>query len=140
MATNIISTDSTTDDDIPTIGTIYQGWLQGDLQTQEALNMLCHFIGQSQDVIEPIEINIKLARGYASEMVDWLGGKAEAPGFGKLEITSPSITYSYDKKLLDNLNKQLRTEGLGDVAARLDSCLKPSERAGSLRITRTKEA
>jgi hypothetical protein len=125
--------------EVPTIETIYQGWLQGDVIHQEALNMLCHFIGQAQGVIEPLENNIKQARSYASEIVEYLGGKAEVAGFGKLEITNPSVTYTYDKKLVDRLTNELRTEGHGDVATRLDACLKASEKAGSLRITREKK-
>lgn len=137
METNIIIPDSTTD--IPTIHTIYQDWQAGDCTAQKALSILCRFIANVQDTIDPMEVVLKQARVYASELVDYLGGSAEVTGFGELKITNPSVSYSYDKKLVDKLTNQLRTEGMGDVAARLDACLKPSEKAGSLRITRVKK-
>lgn len=138
MTTNIITTDST-NNDLPTIHTIYQDWQAGDCTAQKALNVLCRFIANVQDTIDPMEVVLKQARAYASELVDYLGGSAEVSGFGELKITNPSVSYSYDKKLVDQLTNQLRTEGQGDVAARLDACLKPNPKSGSLRITRSKE-
>lgn len=118
---------------------IYRAWCDGVIQSEEAVKQFCMIIGPIQDHQKMIEVLDKKARARISEVVDYLGGSAEVAGFGELKITNPSVSYSYDKKLVDKLTNQLRTEGLGDVAARLDACLKPSEKVGSLRITRSKE-
>jgi hypothetical protein len=117
----------------------YTAWQEGEIQAAEALQCFCQFIGIVQDKIGPLELAEKQARAYASEVVDYLGGSAEVDGFGELKITNPTVSYSYDKKLVDQLTNQLRTEGLGDVAARLDACLKSSSKVGYLKINRVKE-
>jgi hypothetical protein len=117
---------------------IYQDWQDGNVQSDEALKQFCLLIGPIQDHQKMIEALDKLVRAKTGEVLAFIGETVEIKGFGKLEITRPSVSYSYDRKLLDQLTNQLRTEGLGDVATRLDTCLKPSERAGTLRITREK--
>ena len=117
----------------------YLAWQEGAIQSEQTLNDFCEIIGPVQDQIKLLKWTDDRARAYISEVVDYLGGSAEVSGFGELKITNPSVTYYYDKKAVDRLTNELRTEGLGDVAARLDACLKPSEKVGSLRITRSKE-
>jgi hypothetical protein len=120
---------------------IYTAWYEdGTLSASEALEQICMLaIGPIQDQIKTLKKSEDQARIYISELVNALGGQVTLPGFGELQITSPSISYSYDKKLVTQLSNQLRSEGLGEVAARLDQCMKPSEKAGSLRITREKK-
>lgn len=116
----------------------YRAWQDGKIRADEALGYFCDLLAPVASELEELEATNKKARAYASEIVEYLGGQAEVDGFGELKITNASVTYSYDKKLVDKLSNELRTEGLGDVAARLDACLKASEKAGSLRITRVK--
>lgn len=118
---------------------IYRAWCDGVIQSEEAVKQFCQIIGPLQEQQKMTDALDKQVRAHVSEVVEYLGGAAEVAGFGELKITNPSVSYSYDKKLVDKLTNQLRTEGMGDVAARLDACLKPSEKAGSLRITRSKE-
>jgi hypothetical protein len=138
MTTMINSIDEIPSDFKLRIEQAYQDFQSGARLASEALDMLCEILAPIEDRIKFLETFDKKARAYASEMVDYLGGSIEVAGFGELKITNPSISYSYDKKSLDRLTNELRTEGLGDVAARMDRCLKPSEKVGSLRITRTK--
>jgi hypothetical protein len=120
---------------------VYKDWQDGNIQSEEAINLFCKILGPIKQQEEMIAAIDKQVRGRVGEVLAFLGCDAlEIKGFGKLEITRPSVTWGYDKKLLDQLNKQLRSEGLGDVAARLDACLKSSERVGILRITREKQA
>jgi hypothetical protein len=116
----------------------YQAWQEGEIRADEALTSATLLV-RLETNSKPLTRLTKKARAYLSEVVNYLGGKAEVDGFGQLQITNPSVTYTYDKKLVDRLTNELRTEGLGDVATRLDACLKASEKAGSLRITREKK-
>lgn len=117
---------------------IYLAWQEGAIQSDEAVKQFCKIIGPLQEQQKMVETIDKQIRIRVGEVLAFLGETIEIKGFGKLEITRPSVSYTYDKKALDQLTNQLRTEGLGNVAARLDGCLKPSERAGTLRITREK--
>jgi hypothetical protein len=121
-----------------TIEEIYESWQTGDIQAQEALNLYAKIIGPLQEQERMVKALDQLVREKVSLALNCLEGPAVIPGFGKFEFTNPSISYSYDKKAVDRLCNELRTEGLGDVAARLDLCLKPSERVGTLKITREK--
>jgi hypothetical protein len=118
---------------------LYRHWEDGSIQSEEALKRFCEIMGPVQDKIKLLDQADKQARIYVSEIVEFLGGKVEVNSFGKLEITNPSVTYSYDRKQVDRFVDELREEGHYEIANRLVGCLKPSERAGSLRITRTKE-
>jgi hypothetical protein len=120
---------------------VYKDWQDGTIQSDQAINLFCKILGPLQEQEKMVAAIDKQVRGRVGEVLAFLGSDTfEIKGFGKLEITKPGVTYSYDKKLLDQLTNQLRTEGMGDVAARLDACLKSSERAGTLRITREKQA
>jgi hypothetical protein len=116
----------------------YEQWQAGEIQGEEALKYLCHYIAMVEDQLEPLEKSKEKARAWISEVVEYLGGKAEVDGFGKCEITNASVTYSYDKKQLDQLTNQLRAEGQGDISTMIEACLKSSSRSGGLRITRAK--
>jgi hypothetical protein len=139
MTTNIITPDIIVNTPLFMEKT-YAAWQDGEIRADEALNYFCKFLAQVQDKIGPLELAEKQVRAWASEVVDYLGGQAQVDGFGELKITSPTVSYSYDKKLVDQLTNQLRTEGLGDVASRLDACLKSSSKVGYLKINRVKEA
>ena len=116
----------------------YEQWQAGEIQGDEALKYLCHYLAMVDDQLGPLEKSTEQARVWVSEIVEYLGGKVEVDGFGKCEITSASVTYSYDKKQLDQLCNQLRTEGQGEISTLIEACLKSSMRSGGLRITRAK--
>ena len=65
-----------------------------------------------------------------------MGGKATVTGFGSLTITQPSQMVSYDTQAVNDLAKQLISEGHPDIALRIRQCEKRAQRAGSLRISR----
>ena len=56
---------------------------------------------------------------------------------GKVSITSPSVTYSFDTAKLNNLLADL-VESHPEIAAQLVKARKTTERAGSLRIEQEK--
>jgi hypothetical protein len=116
----------------------YEQWQGGEIKGEEALKYLCHYLGMVDDQLGGLEKSKEQARAWVSEIVEYLGGKAEVTGFGKCEITNASVTYSYDKKQLDQLCNQLRAEGQGGISTMIEACLKSSSRAGGLRITRAK--
>jgi hypothetical protein len=80
----------------------------------------------------------KVLRQQASEIVDYLGGKADVAGFGTFTITAPSQTIQYDSKELDRLVVHLISSGYEELAKQITSCRKESSRAGSLRINRAR--
>jgi len=78
-------------------------------------------------------------RDQLSQIVGRMGGRASVAGFGKLELTAPSLARSYDKKRLDQLIIDLATDA-PELAQLVAACRTESPRAGSLRITREKPA
>ncbi len=76
-------------------------------------------------------------RSYIGELVTTLGNKVDVCGFGRLEVSEPSTTASYDRKKLDSLVMRLTQEG-NPLAIEITQCRTESTRAGTLRITRSK--
>jgi hypothetical protein len=130
-------TESKTELPVP-IGKIYQDWHMGEMQSQEALEMLGRYLNMLDETLEPFENSKAQTRAWISEIVDFLGHPVEAAGF-KMEITAPGVTTSYDKAALNKLADRLRAHDQGEIASEIEACLKETARAGSLRITRLKE-
>jgi len=73
-------------------------------------------------------------RERISELVAVVGSQT-FPGFGRVEITSPSLMVSFDAKALDQLLLEL--EAAGDpLAERIREARREGQRAGGLRIGR----
>jgi hypothetical protein len=73
-------------------------------------------------------------RSHISELVAVVGNQ-ELPGFGRVEITSPSRITSYDAKALDALLLELEAAG-NPLAERIRETKREGMRVGSLRISR----
>jgi chromosome segregation ATPase len=118
--------------------TTYDRWQEGDIQAEEALAQLCQSLDSLEDRLEPLQQQKDTLRTQISEVVEHLGGRAELDWFGSLQITSPTITVSYDREALDALVARLTAEGQASIAQQIAACRKESPRAGSLRIKRLK--
>lgn len=116
----------------------YLEWQGGNITDREALNVLCVAIAATDDQIKPLAERAKVLRELIGNVVAHGGDPVEIPGFGRLEITNPVVTPSYDRKKLDSLIIELAGE-YSDVAARIAQCRTESMRSGSLRITREKQ-
>jgi hypothetical protein len=121
---------------IPT--TTFKQYQEGEITPQYALDQIARQLDSLQDQIEPLNATEKVLRQQASEIVDYLGGKADVAGFGTFTITAPSQTIQYDSKELDRLVVHLISSGYEELAKQITSCRKESSRAGSLRINRAK--
>jgi hypothetical protein len=119
--------------------TIHQSWLDGDIDANTALRVLCGMLNANADRLEPLQETEKILRGQISEVVEHLGGKVDLEGFGNLQITSASITTSYDARKIDGLVTKL-TESYPEIARELASYRKESARTGSLRIKRMSDS
>ncbi len=118
---------------------LYTQWLEGHAGPHEVLRQLAMDLGEVESELAPLEAERQTLRSRMSEVVDRIGGKAEVPGFGKLEITSATKTASYDRKQLDQLTIALLDE-YPHIARMIQACRTESARAGSLRIVREKQA
>lgn len=118
--------------------TTYDRWQEGDIQAEEALTQLCQSLDSLEDRLEPLQQQKDTLRTQISEVVEHLGGRAELDWFGALQITSPTVTVSYDREALDALVARLIAEGQASIAQQIAACRKESPRAGSLRIKRNK--
>jgi hypothetical protein len=78
-------------------------------------------------------------REQISQCVAQQGGRVLLPGYGRLEITAPGVTISYDRHQVEALIIALTTTD-PTIAARLAACRKESPRNGGLRITPPKLA
>jgi hypothetical protein len=121
---------------IPT--TTFKQYQEGEITPQHALDKIARQLDSLQDQIEPLNATEKVLRQQASEIVDYLGGKADVAGFGTFTITAPSQTIQYDSKELDRLVVHLISSGYEELAKQITTCRKESSRAGSLRINRAK--
>lgn len=116
----------------------YEQWLEGYITPEEALRALLSDLGEVESELQPLEAEKQVLRARISEVVDRIGGKAEIAGFGRLEITAPVKTASYDRKALDALMLELFERNELELARRIAACRQESARAGGLRITREK--
>jgi hypothetical protein len=121
---------------IPT--TTFKQYQEGEITPQYALDQIARQLDSLQDQIEPLNATEKVLRQQASEIVDYLGGKADVAGFGTFTITAPSQTIQYDSKELDRLVVNLIQAGYEELAKQITHCRKEGSRAGSLRINRAK--
>lgn len=117
---------------------VFEQWQDGLIGPEQALRALCSDLGEVESEYQLYAGQREALRAEISHVVDALGGKADVPGFGRLEITGPAKTASYDRKALDDLIIDLTQAGLGEVAQRIAACRTQSARAGGLRITREK--
>ena len=117
----------------------YQRWQDGDLSDNEALELLCRQLTSLQDRVEPLQFVEKQLRAWISEVVDREGGRAEVSGFGRLQITGPTTTATYDRRRLDSLVARLAAEGQSELAQEIASYRKENSRTGGLRIIRDKD-
>jgi len=118
--------------------TIFDDWRDGTISDVEALHALASDLGEIESQLAPLEAERQNLRDQLSQIVSHLGGRASVAGFGKLELTSASVTRSYDKKRIQALVLDLVAEGNVEVAQRIALCETELSRAGSLRITREK--
>lgn len=116
----------------------YQLYQEGEIGAQQALDYIARQLDSIADSLGPLEEAQKQLRNQAGEIVERLGGKAEVAGFGSFAITAPSVTVTYDNKLMDRLVAALTGEGQTEVARRITACRREGSRAGSLRISRVK--
>ena len=117
--------------------TIFDDWRDGTISDVEALHALASDLGEIESQLAPLEAERQNLRDQLSQIVGRLGGRASVAGFGKLELTAPSLARSYDKKRLDQLIIDLATDA-PELAQLVAACRTESPRAGSLRITREK--
>jgi DNA polymerase III epsilon subunit-like protein len=120
------------------VNPIFEQWQNQKLPLNVALPTLCRSFAQLEDISKNIEQQLKDLRAQISEMVTSTGSKIEIPQFGKLQMTPAQVITSFDRKRLEDLVERLTTEGNSELAAAIEACKAESNRAASLRITRTK--
>ena len=112
--------------------TIFEQWQDGDVTDIPALRALLSDLREVESEIAPLEQQKSLLREQIGMIVARVGNQ-ELPGLGRVSITNPSVTVSYDTKKVNELALQL-TASHPEIAALLVAARKTSERAGSLRI------
>ncbi len=114
-------------------------WHDGNVEDGLALRVLCQDLGEEASNIEPGKARIEELRAQISVVLEHMGGHAQVYGFGELDITSPSVSQRYEKKMLDTLCDDLRDEGLHSIADRIECCQVQTGKSGGLRITRERK-
>jgi hypothetical protein len=98
------------------------------------LRSLCSDYVVLDDEYQRVGADRERLRSQISELVEEVGSQ-ELPGFGRVEITTPSRITSYDPKALDALLLELDAAG-NPLAERIRETKREGQRAGSLRISR----
>jgi hypothetical protein len=117
---------------------IFEDWQSGVLTDAEALRALTRDLGEVESELAPLHEQREQLRAWIGEVLARAGGKAAIPGFGRLELSAPSVTVTFDRKALDGLVQDLVAAGQFDIAQRISAARRESARAGALRITREK--
>lgn len=122
------------------IDTIYERWAAGLAGPAETLRALCADLAWVDAALNPLEQRKQAIRNSISEIINTLDNqRTDLAGFGRLEMTAPVLTTSYDKQHLDRLIIELTEAGEHTIAQRVAGCRKESARADGLRITREKQ-
>jgi len=119
------------------MNSIFEDWREGLLTDAEALHALACDLGEVESQLAPLEQERTMLRDHLSHIVDRIGGRADIPGFGRLELSAPTVVRGYDRKRLDALLVDLAAD-YPAVVQQLAQCRTETARAGSLRITREK--
>lgn len=111
---------------------VFEQWEAGDLTDIPALRSLWSDLREVESEIAPLEQQKATLREQIGLIVARIGTQ-EIPGLGRVSITSPSVSVSYDTKKVNELALSL-TATHPEIAAQLVAARKTSERSGSLRI------
>lgn len=112
---------------------IYDQWKAGKLTLDQAFHLMSDEYGEIDSTYEITKKEYELARALISEVVAYLGGKAEVKGYADFIITSSSRSMSWDKERLDELLQSLR-ETDPELAKELEQCRKETTRSGGLQV------
>jgi hypothetical protein len=107
--------------------------------TRSELQSLLDELRTIEDAISLLSAQRTSLRDQISQHVAQLGGRVMLSGYGRLEITPPCVTVSYDRRQIETLIIELTTTD-PTMAARLAGCRKEAPRSGGLRITPPKVA
>lgn len=114
---------------------VFDDWQEGVITDHAALYALCADLGGVETQLEPLQAQREVLRSAIGKVLARLGGREMVPGFGRLELTAPSIVRGYDRKRLDELIITLTTRE-PEIAAQIAQCRTETQRAGGLRIER----
>lgn len=117
----------------------YSEYQAGDITPEQTLRALCSDLAEVESQIAPLEAERGRLKDRISLVLARAGGRAELAGFGKLTITAPSVTKSYDARRLDDLLVRLLADGYGPIVEQIAQCRRESQRSGGLRIERERE-
>jgi hypothetical protein len=112
---------------------IYQDWTAGRLSDQEAIVALYPIVTAADAAYKQAEAERAAIRARLGYVVAHAGGRAQAPGLGRLLITAPAVTPSYDHRQLDALVIEL-TQTHPEIAQRIAALRRETIRAGTLRL------
>lgn len=112
--------------------TIFEEWQDGNVTDIPALRALLSDLREVESEIAPLEQQKAQLRDQIG-MIVARAGTQELPGLGRVSITSPSVTVSYDTRKVNEIALALAATH-PEIAAQLVAARKTSERSGSLRI------
>jgi hypothetical protein len=114
----------------------FAAWEAGDLTDLAALRVIWSDLREVEDQIALLNEQRDAIREQISQIIAKTGTMVVA-GFGKAMLTAPTRVVSYDSKQLGLLWQDL-SHTHPDIARRIQSTQKISERSGGLRIEKEK--
>lgn len=114
----------------------FEQWRDGRLNDMQALRALCMDLGEVTSELDMLKQQEQTLREQISIIIERTG-TTDITGFGRLEITNPSVIKTFDKAKLNELVYRLQ-DTHPEIADLIDLCRDERLRAGSLRITREK--
>lgn len=114
---------------------VYNDFEMGDLQPHQITAHLLNELGEIASEIAPLEAEERKIREQLSHVVVRHG--TQVVGDTRVLITSPSVSYSYDTKKLDEYLLSIAAD-YPEIVAAISRYRKFTERSGSLQIRKEK--
>lgn len=125
-------------ENFPDTTPLFEQWLEGEAPAEKLLGTLCQQFAYLDDIAKQIDERHKILREQFAQVVAFLGGNIEIPQFGKLNISEPQLSISFDRKGLEKLMADLETSGNTEMAQAIAAYRTESLREGGLRISRNR--
>ena len=112
--------------------------MSNSIADQQAMAALLQNYFEIDSEVVALEATQKDIRKNIETLTIAMGGNVKLAHIGSVMVTEPSISHSYDTKMIDALLFELVENGELNTARRIMDCKKETTRAGGLRITKAK--
>lgn len=131
------------DDIMVKVKDVYKQWKDGDIEAGVLIRSLASDLGEIESELDstakPLEREKEKIRKILFEVMQSYGTNIEIAGFGVIELIGSSSGHSYDTDAMDQIIKDLRSNGSEELAKYIEMARIETSRKEHIRITREKK-